>query len=199
MVLGFLGSWWFFLAALLAVFSDAFLPFVPSGTIVVAAVLESGEAHTPLPALVGGVALASFAADLLLLRLARGGADRARRWLARRAGTADAAASVLRALERKTGRTVIVARFVPGGRSVLDLAVGTAANPPRRFIRWSAASAVVWATYIVGMGWLNENAFNTFWLSFAVSCAATTTISALVARRVARARARTRTELAEAA
>jgi membrane protein DedA with SNARE-associated domain len=198
-VLGFLGSSWIFFAALLAVFSDAFVPFVPSGTVVVAAVLESGETHTPLPVLIGGVALASFAADLVLLRLARRGAGRARRWLERRAGTADAAASVLRTLERKTARTVVVARFVPGGRSVLDLAVGTAAKPPRRFIRWSAVSASVWATYIVGMGWLNEHAFNTFWLSFAVSCAATTTISAFVARRVARHRARTRAELAEAA
>jgi membrane protein DedA with SNARE-associated domain len=191
-VLGYLETSWFYLLALLAVFSDAFLPFVPSASIVVAAVLESRESHAPLPVLVAGVAAASFAADLVLLRLGRRGGAQARRWMGRRAGTAEAAATVLSALERKPGRTVVIARFVPGGRSVLDLAVGTAVAPPRRFIRWSAVSAAVWSVYVIGVGWLNENAFNTFWLSLAVSFAATTTISAFVARKVARQRARNR-------
>ncbi|MEY9849140.1 membrane protein DedA with SNARE-associated domain [Streptacidiphilus sp. BW17] len=192
MVLSFFASWWFLIVALLAVFSDAFVPFVPSATIVVAAALESNENHLPLPFVGCGVAAASFAADLVLLNVARRGAGRARRWIARRAGTADAAASVLEALEQKPGRTVVVARFVPGGRSVLDLAAGTAERPPARFVQWSAVSAVVWATYIIAMGWLNEDAFRTAWLSVAVSFLATTTVSAFVARHVTRHRARAR-------
>lgn len=181
-------SSWFFIAALLAVLSDAFLPLVPSGTLVIAATLRASETHTS-PLLLGlGVAIASFSGDLLLLRFARRGASWAQRRLARRPGAASAAAYLLEALETKRGRTIVVARFVPGGRTVLDLAVGTTKKPPVRFLRWSAASSAIWATYIVGLGYLNEHTFDTSWLSFAVSCGAATAISALVARMVQRQR-----------
>ncbi|MFC1421103.1 DedA family protein [Streptacidiphilus cavernicola] len=186
--LALLASSWFFVAALLAVMSDAFIPLVPSGTLVIAATLHASETHTS-PLLLGvGVAIASFSGDLLLLKFARRGANWAQRRLERKPGAASAAASVLEALETKRARTIVTARFVPGGRTVLDLAVGTTSTPPRRFLRWSAVSASVWATYIVGLGFLNEHTFNTTWLSFAVSCVAATAISAVIARVVQRQR-----------
>lgn len=198
-VLDLFGSSWFFIAALLAVLSDAFVPIVPSGTMVIAATLQASETHTS-PLLLGfGVAIASFSGDLLLLRVARRGAAWAQRRLDRRPGAAGAAAYLLEALETRRARTIVAARFVPGGRSVLDLAVGTAPAPPLRFLRWSAVSAAVWATYIVGLGYLNEHTFDTSWLSFAVSCAAATTISAVVARMVQRQRRNAREAAAPAA
>jgi membrane protein DedA with SNARE-associated domain len=181
-------SSWFFIVALLAVLSDAFIPLVPSGTMVIAATLQTATNHTS-PLLLGvGVALASFSGDLLLLRLARRWAYWAQRRLDRKPGAATAAAHVLQALETKRARTIVAARFVPGGRTVLDLAVGTTTRPPTRFLRWSAASAAIWATYIVGLGYLNEYTFDTTWLSFGVSCLAATTISAVIARIVQRQR-----------
>ncbi|MFC5906590.1 DedA family protein [Streptacidiphilus monticola] len=183
----FAGSW-FFLLTLLAVASDAFLPFVPSGTMVIAATLEAEDTHTPLLLLGAGVAAASFAGDLLLLRVARRGRAWTRRLLARKAGTAAATESILDSVRTRRARTVVIARFVPGGRTILDLAVGTAQQPPRRFLRWSAVSATVWAVYIVGLGYLNEHAFNTNWLSFAISCAATTAVSAIIAQVIRRRR-----------
>ena len=181
-------SSWFFIVALLAVLSDAFVPLIPSGTLVIAATLQTAETHTS-PLLLGfGVAVASFSGDLLLLRLARRWAFWAQRRLDRKPGAASAAAHVLQALETKRARTIVAARFVPGGRTVLDLAVGTTTRPPTRFLRWSAASAAIWATYIVGLGYLNEYTFDTTWLSFGVSCLAATTISAVIARVVQRQR-----------
>ena len=186
--LALLASSWFFIAALLAVMSDAFIPFVPSGTLVIAATLHASETHTS-PILLGiGVAIASFSGDLLLLKFARRTASWAQRRLERKPGAASAAAHLLDALETKRARTIVTARFVPGGRTVLDLAVGTTSTPPQRFLRWSAVSAAVWATYIVGLGFLNEHTFDTTWLSFAVSCLAATAISAVVARVVQRQR-----------
>jgi membrane protein DedA with SNARE-associated domain len=186
--LALLASSWFFIAALLAVMSDAFIPVVPSGTLVIAATLHASETHTSPVLLAVGVAIASFSGDLLLLKFARRAASWAQRRLERKPGAASATAHVLEALETKRARTIVTARFVPGGRSVLDLAVGTASTPPQRFLRWSAVSAAVWATYIVGLGFLNEHTFNTTWLSFAVSCLAATAISAVVARVVQRQR-----------
>jgi membrane protein DedA with SNARE-associated domain len=183
-----LDSSWVPIAALLAVVSDAFMPLIPDGTVVIAATLNASQTHTSPLLLAFGVALASFTGDLLLLRAARRAAGWAQRRLDRKPGAAIAAAHVLEALETKRGRTILLFRFVPGGRTLLDLAVGTTPQPPHRYLRWSALSSTVWAAYIVGLGYLNAHTFNTSWLSFAVSCVAAAAVSAVIARMVQRQR-----------
>ncbi|QMU75385.1 hypothetical protein GXW83_06095 [Streptacidiphilus sp. PB12-B1b] len=189
-------SSWVSIAAVLAVVSDAFVPLIPDGTVVIAATLDS---HTS-PLLLGvAVALASFCGDLLLLRAARRAAGWAQRRLNRKPGAAAAAAHVLGLLETKRGRTILLLRFVTGGRSLLDLLVGTSTKPPRHYLRWSALSSTVWATYIVGLGYLNAHTFNTSWISFAVSCVAAGAVSAVIARMVQRQRRQARAAAASAA
>ncbi|WP_329564440.1 DedA family protein [Kitasatospora sp. NBC_01266] len=185
-------SSWFCVLAVLAVLGDAFLPFLPSGTLVILAVLKTDRiAGAPLY-LAAAVALSSFLGDVLLLALARRGAPFLRRRLAKRPQLAASVRRMGQSLEGRTSRTaavvVIVARFVPGGRTVLDLAIGHSPAPSHRFLRWSAVAALIWAGYIVTLGWLNSHWFNTAWLSMLVSCAAATAISAAVARLVHRHR-----------
>jgi membrane protein DedA with SNARE-associated domain len=163
---------------------------------VIAATLLATQHHIS-PILLGvGVAVASFCGDLMLLGVARRAAAWAQRRIAGTPGAASTASYLLQALNTKRGRTIVTARFLPGGRTVLDLAAGTARNQPQRFLQWSAVSAMTWAFYIVGLGYLNEKTFNTTWLSFAVSCLAATTISAVVARLVQRERREQRLLLA---
>ena len=192
------GSDGFFLLALLAVTADAFMPLIPDGSMVIAATLDSAHSDTSPVLMAVGVALASLSGDLLLLRAARSGAGWAQRRLDRRPGAASAAAHILELLETKPGRTMLPLRFVTGGRTVLDLTVGTTTQPLNRFIRWSAVSSMVWATYIVGLGYLNAHTFNTSWLSFAVSCLTATAVSALIARWVQRERRTVRDSAAAA-
>ncbi|MEZ0095859.1 DedA family protein [Streptacidiphilus sp. EB129] len=197
------GSSWLLIIALLAVLADAFMPLIPDGSLVIAATLDTSRS-APSPVLMAfAVALASFSGDLLLLRAARRGAGWAQRRLDRRPGAASAATHILELLETKPARTMLPLRFVTGGRSVLDLTIGTTTRPLRRFIQWSAVSSAVWACYIVGLGYLNAHTFNTSWLSFGVSCLTATVVSALIARWVQRERrtiraARTATETDEA-
>ncbi len=185
-------SSWISIAALAAVVSDAFMPLIPDGTVVIAATLNTSQSAAS-PILLGiGVALASFCGDLLLLRVARRAAGWAQRRLNRRPGAAAAAAQVLDLLETKKGRTILLLRFVTGGRSLLDLVAGTSEQPPRHYLRWSALSSSVWATYIVGLGYLNAHTFKTGLLSFGVSCLAATVVSVVIARMVQRQRRATR-------
>ncbi|GAA1249775.1 DedA family protein [Kitasatospora nipponensis] len=185
-------SSWFCVLAVLAVLGDAFLPFLPSGTLVILAVLKTSQISGAPLFLAAAVAIASFLGDVLLLALARRGAPFVRRRLERRPQLAGSVRRIQQALDGRTSRTaaavVIIARFVPGGRTALDLAMGHSPEPSRRFLRWSALAALVWAAYIVTLGWLNSHWFNTTWLSLAVSCAAATSISAGVARLVRRHR-----------
>jgi len=138
------------------------------------------------------VAAASFLGDLLLLSLVRRGAPAVRRRLEHRPGLAASVERVQRGFAERTSRRaaamVIIARFVPAGRTVLDLAVGHSPHHARTFLRWSAVAAVLWAAYIVSLGWLNSHWFDTAWLSFAISCAAATTISTAIAQVVRRHR-----------
>jgi membrane protein DedA with SNARE-associated domain len=185
-------SSWFCVLAVLAVMGDAFLPFLPSGTLVVLAVVKTSHSPQAPFLLAAAVAGASFLGDLLLLAAARRGGRFLRRRLNRNPQLAANVKRVQRSLENRTSRAaatmVIVARFVPGGRTVLDLAIGHSADRSRTFLHWCAVSAAVWACYIVALGWLDSHWFNTTWLSLAVSCAAATAISAAVARLVRRSR-----------
>jgi membrane protein DedA with SNARE-associated domain len=192
-------SSWISIAALAAVVSDAFLPLIPDGTVVIAATLNTSQSAAS-PILLGiGVAMASFCGDLLLLRVARRAAGWAQRRLNRKPGAAAAAAQVLNLLDTKRGRTILLFRFVTGGRSLLDLVAGTSQKPPRHYLRWSALSSSVWATYIVGLGYLNAHTFNTSWVSFAVSCLAAAAVSAVIARMVQRQRRLARVAVSVAA
>ena len=183
------GSSWLSIVAVLSVFGDAFMPLIPDGTAVIAATMGS---HTS-PLILGMcVALASFSADVALLKVSRRAAGWAQHRLSRSRGAATAAAHVLEALETKRVRTILLFRFVSGGRSLLDLTVGTSTRPPRHYLRWSAVSSTVWATYIVGLGYLNAHTFKTGLLSFAVSCLAATVVSVVIARMVQRQRRATR-------
>lgn len=67
-------SSWFCVLALVAVLGDAFLPFLPSGTLVILAVLKTSQIQGAPILLAAAVALASFLGDVLLLSLARRGA-----------------------------------------------------------------------------------------------------------------------------
>ncbi|GAB7182999.1 hypothetical protein ATKI12_2830 [Kitasatospora sp. Ki12] len=187
-----IGSSWICALALVAVLGDALLPFIPSGTLVILAVLKTAQINGA-PLMLGlGVAVASFLGDVLLLHLARRGAPVLHRRLARRPKLAASVARVQEALvERPHGTAaamVVIARFVPAGRTVLDVAIGHSPAHPHRFLHWSALAALVWAAYIVTLGWLNSHWFNTAWLSLVVSCAAATAISTAIARIVRRNR-----------
>jgi membrane protein DedA with SNARE-associated domain len=187
------GSSWICIAAVLAVFGDAFIPLIPDGTIVIAATLDTSSTHVSPLLLAPAVALASFSGDVILLKIARRASGWAQRRLDRRPGAAAATATVLEALETKRGRTILLFRFVSGGRTLLDLTAGTAPRRPRHYLRWSAVSSTVWATYIVGLGYLNAHTFNTSWLSFGVACLAATIVSVLIARVVRQQRRASRT------
>ncbi|GAA0667350.1 hypothetical protein GCM10010193_18690 [Kitasatospora atroaurantiaca] len=187
-----IGPAWICALALCAVLGDAFLPFLPSGTLVILAVLRTSQVDGAPLFLALGVAVASFLGDLLLLNLARRGAPSVRRRLAHRPQLAASVERVQLSLSGRTSRAaatiVIIARFVPAGRTVLDLAVGHSPDHPRVFLRWSALAALVWAAYIVTLGWLNSHWFDTAWLSLAVSCTAATAISTAVAQLIRRRR-----------
>ena len=58
------------------------------------------------------------------------------------------------ALDRRGATIIVVARFVPGGRTAVTFAAGTLEFPWRRFARYDALAVLIWATYSAMLGYV---------------------------------------------
>lgn len=143
---------WVYLAIFAVALVDAFLPVVPSESLVITAGVFAASGSPEIPAVVAVAAAGAFLGDhvsYLLGRSARG--------LARRRPSAMDWAR--RMLAERGGLTLVVARYVPGGRTAVTLTAGALGYPPRRFTPFVALAAVTWAGYSAAVGHLGGRAF----------------------------------------
>ena len=140
--------WAYALVAMVAAL-DALVPVVPSEATLIAAgaFAGTGELDIALVVLAGGAG--AFAGDNLSYALGRIG----RRRLPQRPLLAAE-----NLLARRGGLVIVVARFVPGGRTAATLAAG-AVMPHARFVRLAAAAALIWASYAGFLGYLGGRTF----------------------------------------
>jgi membrane-associated protein len=133
---------------------DAFLPILPSETVVIAAAVFAVSGVPSLPLIVLFAALGAFAGDHIgyglgrLLRKRRSGGRLVR-----------AADRIAPHLHRRGGALIIAARFVPGGRTAVVTAAGATGYPLARFSMFAALAAVVWASYCGIIGYAGGAAF----------------------------------------
>jgi membrane-associated protein len=88
-----------------------------------------------------------------------------------------------RQVEERGGYLIVVARFIPGGRTVVTLSCGMLEMPWRRFIAFDVAAGILWATYAAMLGYVGgrtfeENPFYGFLVAFAVALAVTGLVEA---------------------
>lgn len=55
------------------------------------------------------------------------------------------------------GKAVILARFIPFARTLLNPMVGTIGYPARKFFVWNVAGALIWTQSVLGAGYLLGN------------------------------------------
>jgi membrane protein DedA with SNARE-associated domain len=63
------------------------------------------------------------------------------------------------ALDRHGATIIVVARFVPGGRTATTFTAGTVRLPWPRFAAADAVGATLWAVYAAGLGYLGGETF----------------------------------------
>ncbi|POX36142.1 hypothetical protein C3486_35175 [Streptomyces sp. Ru73] len=174
---------WIHLIVGLCVLLDVFVPFLPSGVLLIAAATAAGTrtATVGVPAVSGGSALvdllglalcaatASVLGDLAAYRVAWRGGDRFDRAIARSRRLATAQERLGTALTRGGGIVVVLARFAPAGRSVVSLGAGVAHRTVREFLPWSMLAGVAWAAYSVTLGYFGGHLLGATWFSTAVS------------------------------
>ena len=63
-------------------------------------------------------------------------------------------------LEERGGYIIVVARFIPGGRTVTTFTAGFVDGMPwRRFIRYDTIAGAIWGTYTVMLGYIGGKSF----------------------------------------
>jgi membrane protein DedA with SNARE-associated domain len=174
---------------------DAFFPVVPSETVVIGlGVLASKSLDARIVPLVVLVALGAFIGDNISYWLGRRFGTRiADRLLRGEKGRASREWAE-RMLENYGMRLLIVARFIPGGRTALTITAGIIEYPYGRFRLAVGIAAVVWTAYSFGIGVIGgrtfeDNTWAALGLAFGVA-AVIAVLSELVRRIIARRRRR---------
>ncbi|MDP9860986.1 MULTISPECIES: DedA family protein [Streptosporangium] len=147
---------WIYLALFAVAMLDGFFPVVPAETSVITAGVFAASTGAPNLALVIAVAaLGAFAGDHVSYAIGRTTGSRLRE--GRRSGKAFAWAS--KALAERGGLVLVVARYIPGGRTACTLTMGAVAYPRRSFALFDAVAAVSWAVYSGLIGYVGGAAF----------------------------------------
>lgn len=156
------GSPWVYVAVLAFAAIDAFFPPLPSESVVVALAAIGASTGDPDLVLLGLAAGAgAFLGDNFTYRVGRAiGVERFA--LEKRPRLASAVERAERELDRRAAILILTARYIPVGRTAVNLTAGATGFPYRRFLPLSLLGASSWAAYSVLIGvvagtWVKEN------------------------------------------
>lgn len=180
-----LGTWhpaFYFLIIPLVVL-DAAVPAVPSEIFVVTTGALAASGHAHLPIAIPVVALGAWLGDSMVYYLFKRKLSRFLdrfhwgRWLHR---------ATLKACHKggssSTYAAIIAGRFIPAGRTATMAAAGMAHVPTRGFLLASAIGSLMWAGWLVGLGFLTGAATDLpWWASAVIGVGVGLTVGAVIA------------------
>jgi membrane-associated protein len=179
------GSDWTYLLLFGICVGDAVLPILPSETAAIVCGIQAARGQLSLPLVLVVAAAGAFVGDNLSYALGRfvgepvqqrflSGETARRRLDWAKDFLADRGAYVL-----------VVARFIPGGRTATTFTAGLVRLPwRRRFVPYIALAAILWSLYAVLLGYLGgrtfrDKPFYALLLAFGIAIGITVTIEAV--------------------
>ncbi|WP_240809922.1 DedA family protein [Actinomadura sp. WMMA1423] len=150
---------WFYLVLFAVAAVDGFFPVVPSESMVITAGVYAASGQPELAPVVVSAALGAFVGDhvsYLVGRRAGGRLVRGARPGTRRHGALGWAR---RTLAERGGLILVVARYVPGGRTAVTVTMGAVGFRLRSFSLFAAVAAVSWGVYGALLGYVGGVAF----------------------------------------
>jgi membrane-associated protein len=151
---------WVYLALFGIATLDGFFPVVPSETLVItsgAFAAATGDPHLALVMVVA--AIGALTGDHISYAIGRRARSRIFTRLRPRSRTKRAYDRVGRMLDERGGLVLVVARYIPGGRTAATLTTGATGFPRPSFTRYALIAAITWAIYSAGLGYLGGAAF----------------------------------------
>jgi membrane-associated protein len=137
---------------------DAFFPLVPSETTVIAAGVLAANGDLRIELVVLAAAVGAICGDNISFWLGRTLGERVtgKLFAGDRRRHLDRAH---RTLEERGGYLIVIARFIPGGRTAATFAAGSLHWPWRRFIVYDAVAGVIWGAYAGLLGYFGGKTF----------------------------------------
>ncbi|HSD80851.1 MAG TPA: DedA family protein, partial [Solirubrobacteraceae bacterium] len=144
-------SGWAYAILFVLAFLDALIPVVPSETSVITAGVVASQGDLSLPLVIAFAAGGAIAGDNTAYFVGW----RYGRRINDRFFTSEKAqrriAWAHRQVEERGGELIVIARFIPGGRTAVTLSAGTLEYPWRKFILFDVIAGVVWGTYAASL------------------------------------------------
>lgn len=187
------GSPWTYAIVFAVVAVDALLPFVQAEAVVITAGVLAAQGDLVIWLIVLVAALGGFVGDngsYLLGR--RFGCRLVDRFFAE-GRRKERLGQARRGVQQQGGLLIVVARFLPIGRTLTTLAAGTLELPWRRFAVADAIAASLWAVYASMLGYAGGASFeHSLWkpLALALGIAALLGLAVEAYRRVQKRRGR---------
>ena len=153
------GEVWTYPAIVVAVAFDSLLPIAPGETVVITAGVLAANGDLSLPLVILAAAVGGWLGDNASYGLGASLGRRAERRFFSSQKAQQRLGWARRQLRKRGGTIIVVARFIPGGRTATTFAAGTLEMPWRRFASVDALAAVLWAAYITMLGYFGGSAF----------------------------------------
>jgi membrane protein DedA with SNARE-associated domain len=152
-------SGWAYAIVFLFALLDALVPVVPSETSVITAGVVAAAGDLSVALVIVAAAGGAFAGDNTAYLLGRRYGLRAKERFVRGETARKRIGWAERQLAERGGELIVVARFIPGGRTAVTLSAGMLRFPWRRFVLFDMAAALGWAGYAGLLGYFGGRTF----------------------------------------
>jgi membrane-associated protein len=154
------GAWWSYPVVFGVAMLDAFFPLVPSETVAITSGVLAGSGDLSLPLCILCASAGAFVGDNISYGIGTWLGERTVKRLFGGARSHRAFEWAERMLAERGTYLVVVARFIPGGRTATTFSAGYVHSFPwRRFVLADALAGLIWGHYTVLLGYLGGKAF----------------------------------------
>jgi membrane-associated protein len=154
------GEWWSYPVIFAVAVVDAFFPVVPSETLVILGgnLASSGDLNFLLVVLAG--AAGAIIGDNISYGIGYLVGERTVKRVFRSEKAHRRLEWAERTLDERGAYIIVIARFIPGGRTAVTFSAGYVPTFPwRRFIVYDVVAGVLWATYAASLGYFGGKTF----------------------------------------
>jgi membrane-associated protein len=154
------GAWWSYPLIFAIAALDAFFPVVPSETVAITGGVLAGSGDLNLLLVILSASCGALLGDNISFAIGRWAGEKTlKRW-----ARSDKARGRLdwaeRQLVERGGYLIVIARFIPGGRTAVTFASGyLPAMPWRRFIVFDVIACAIWGCYTGLLGYVGGREF----------------------------------------
>jgi membrane-associated protein len=157
------------------------LPLFPSETVVIAAAVLASRGRLDLGLVIVAAAVGALLGDNCAYALGRSGVRRVVDRLLHSERNQQRLDWARAQLRHSGAWIIIIARFIPGGRTATTYISGTLGMPwKRRFLPADATAATLWSFYSAGLGYFGGSAFeHNLWIPLLIATGASLVVAAL--------------------